>query len=345
VPVFTGKPGPGGSSGAPSITVPADWQVMEGQNLQRLGVTLFGNDADLSMIAIGDKLGNLTVGDLDGSTESGSGAPGSTLVLTGTLVQLNAALANVSYKAGSVAGNDTVSIQYRDQTDGSLVSGSLGITVTAPPVVKTPVPPPANTPLVGTPTPAAQQNFAYEDMNTGTSGTSAGTAYSGPVSYVQHQYIWNGTDGVAMTANTGSVFMHGGPGEDALTAISGSNVLDGGAGSNFLVGASGTDGGFDTFFDDGRGSQITWDTLVNFHHGDAVTIFGFSGGLSTMQWADGQGATGYAGATLHSELGGAGTGINASVTFAGLSVSDALAKLTISTGNVEGNAYLYLKYN
>jgi hypothetical protein len=224
------------------------------------------------------------------------------------------------------------------------VNGGQGVDIVTGAAPPPPPPPPTTTPPGTTPPATTAVNFAYTDTTTGAAGTSAGTAYAGPVSGITEQYIWSGNDSVALSANTGSVFMHGGPGDDALTAISGTNVLDGGGGSNFLVGAPGTDGGFDTFFDDGRGGAVTWDTLVNFHEGDAVTIFGFTGGLSTTQWADNEGATGYQGATMHSELAGAGTGINASVTFAGLSVADAQAKLTISTGNVQGNAYLYMKW-
>ena len=69
------------------------------------------------------------------------------------------------------------------------------------------------------------------------------------------------------------MFLKGNAGDDALQVTSGSNVVDGGAGSNFLVGATGADGGYDTFFVDAcNAGQATWDTLVNFHVGDAVTL-------------------------------------------------------------------------
>ena len=139
------------------------------------------------------------------------------------------------------------------------------------------------------------------------------------------------------------MFLHGGSGDDALAVKGGTNVLDGGAGSNFLVGNTGTDGGTDTFFVDGRGGQ-TWSTLVNFHHGDSVTIWGFQQGVSTEAWTASEGAAGYTGATLHSELAGAGTGVNASATFAGLEYGD-LAKLTVQTGTVGGLSYLNVSYN
>jgi len=121
-------------------------------------------------------------------------------------------------------------------------------------------------------------------------------------------------------------------------------VLDGGTGSNFLTGGTGADGGTDTFFVDGRGGGVTWSTVVNFHHGDAVTIFGFQDGTSTRPWTAVDGAAGYQGATIHSELGGAGTGVNGSVTFAGISQADADARFSVLTGSVGGNPYLYVAY-
>jgi len=192
---------------------------------------------------------------------------------------------------------------------------------------------------------------AYTDTTSHISGSARADIYTGPVSYLQQQYIWSGTDGVAMAADAAGTFLHGGSGDDALSVTAGSNVLDGGLGSNFLTGATGADGGTDTFFVDGRGGGITWSTINNFHHGDAVTLFGFVAGTSTgFDGTTGQGAftldgvQGYQGATLHAELGGAGTGVNASLTIAGLGVADAASKLTVTTGSIGSSSYLYVAY-
>lgn len=193
--------------------------------------------------------------------------------------------------------------------------------------------------------PAAPANaFLFTDATAGTSGQTRGDAYAGPVAGLQRQYIWPSADGVAIAATVGNVFLHGGPGDDALSVSSGTNVLDGGVGSNFLTGGTGADGGTDTFFVDGRGGGVTWSTVVNFHHGDAVTVFGFQAGVSTLPWTAVDGVQGYQGATIHSELGGAGTGTNASVTFANISQADADAKFTVLTGTVGNAAYLYVAY-
>ena len=192
------------------------------------------------------------------------------------------------------------------------------------------------------PAPAAAP-FTVIDTATGQAQHSEGDAYAGPVAQLQRQFIWGGSGGVVVAASMPDVFLHGGTGDDALSAVSGVNVLDGGAGSNFLVGAAGADGGADTFFIDGR-SGVTWSTVVNFHHGDAVTVWGFQAGASTLAWAGNEGAAGYQGATLHSELAGAGTGITGSATFAGLSLADVQSKLTTTTGTVGGTDYMNIAY-
>ncbi|MGI4941249.1 MAG: beta strand repeat-containing protein [Janthinobacterium lividum] len=195
--------------------------------------------------------------------------------------------------------------------------------------------------------------FGYTDTTTSTAGTVTPDLYSGPVSYLQYQYIWGSADNVAISANRNNAFLHGGTGDDALAANGGSNVLDGGTGSNFLVGGTGSDGGNDTFFVDGRastvtnaqGAPVTWDTLVNFHHGDALTMFGFTAGVSTSPLSDGEGAAGYTGVTIHSELGGAGTGVNGSVTFAGISLAQAQANFSFSYGTTNaGDNYMQVTY-
>ena len=181
--------------------------------------------------------------------------------------------------------------------------------------------------------------FAILDTTSNVPSSDDGEAYTGPVSYLQSQYIYTGTDNVNITASVPNVFIKSGPGEDALAAQGGSNVLDGGTGSNFLVGASGADGGTDTFFTDARDNTAVWNTLVNFHTGDSATLWGFVPGTSSWAWDGISGAAGYTGATLRSDVHGTGT-TDASITFAGLSMAQAQG-LQVSTGTVGGQSYLY----
>src|SRR5262249_29561305 len=138
--------------------------------------------------------------------------------------------------------------------------------VDGPPVPAT-QPPPGGAPL----NPA---NFSYSDQTSGISGTFAGDAYAGPVSYLQKDYIYHGGDEMSFIAIVRNAYLVSGAGDEAIVAGPGHNVIDGGTGSNFLTSGIGTD----TFFDDTRGGKPIWDTIVNFHPGDALTLWGFEPG-------------------------------------------------------------------
>jgi hypothetical protein len=182
--------------------------------------------------------------------------------------------------------------------------------------------------------------FVLTDTAASTTGSFFGSTYTGPVSYLQAAYGYSGTDNVILSAKVANVFIYAGAGEDALQVVAGSNVLDGGGGSDWLVGASGSDGGTDTFFVDGRGGGNTWDTVLNFHPGDALTLWGYNSTTGSTQWTDNKGATGYTGATLSANFGN-GTGATALVTFAGLSLSS--THFTMSSGSSGGANYLYVE--
>ena len=194
------------------------------------------------------------------------------------------------------------------------------------------------------PSPPSPPVAGYIDNDSGQQGTVALTAASGGPSYLQWQYIWSSTDGVSLSTSAPNVFLHGGSGQDSLQVTSGQNVLDGGTGSNFLTGGSGAD----TFFTDARGSAPVWNTLRNFHAGDSATLWGFVPGVSSYYWDDHiDGAPGSTGATLRANIvggaGRAGDGIDASITFAGLSVAQAKT-LQVSVGTQQAGSYLYFGY-
>lgn len=167
-----------------------------------------------------------------------------------------------------------------------------------------------------------------------------GAAGLGSPDYLRWQYQHGDDSSVAIASPTHDVFIKGGGGNDAIQATGGTNVLDGGTGSNFLVGATGEDGGTDTFFTDARGASAVWNTVANFHGGDAATLWGFTPGVSTWRWDGISGADGYKGATLRADVHGTGAE-DASIIFAGLSMEQA-QRLEVATGTVGENSYLYL---
>ncbi len=180
---------------------------------------------------------------------------------------------------------------------------------------------------------------AFADQTTGATGSHALATASGGPSYLQWQYVEpqliGDADQVAMTATVPNVFLKGGGGPEALAVTSGRNVLDGGSGSAFLSGGSGTD----TFFVD-LGNSPSWDTLTNFHAGDALTLWNWSSSY-TDSVDPLAGAAGHQGATLNFTA--PGGGVTNKVTIAGLS-ADQAAHLQTATGTLSGRSYLYL-YN
>jgi hypothetical protein len=202
---------------------------------------------------------------------------------------------------------------------------------------------------ITTSVPDQPARFAFTDVSNDVAGSEAGVGYTGPVAGLNWQYLWGTGDSVAISANTPNVFLKGGAGDDALSLQTGTNVVDGGTGSNFLVGSADPNSR-DTFFVDGRGGGVTWSTIVNFHLGDQATIFGFHPTTSTLPITANDGVGGFQGVTTHSELNGAGTGVNDSMTFTGINQATLEAHFTFTTGTLAAGTpgaidYLLIQYN
>ena len=176
----------------------------------------------------------------------------------------------------------------------------------------------------------------------------AGAPYIGSAG-VSNQYVVQSDNpalsatNLNITALAPSVFIHTGSGVDAISVagVGGKNILDGGTNSNFLTG--GTAGsGADTFFVDARdAASDIWDTVTNFHAGDAVTLFGITPTNKAIAWADGQGTTGATGLTLHATQAGAP---QASFTLAGYTTADlSNGRLGTTYGTEpDGTPFLYV---
>jgi serralysin len=160
--------------------------------------------------------------------------------------------------------------------------------------------------------------------------------YAGPVPGVTSEYISVSTDNLMLTALGPNVFLQSGAGNDVLTALGGRNVLDGGSGSNTLIGGTGTD----TFYLDAQGKAFTLDTIVNFHKGDDLTIWGWLPGVSRATWVADHGPAGYTGATLQIDIDGKGA-ITDRLTFAGYSVAQA-KQFQEGAASVAGHSYLHI---
>jgi hypothetical protein len=213
--------------------------------------------------------------------------------------------------------------------------------------------------IVDPPSPTSGiEQFQVTDMTTGVEDWQNGQVYSGPVANLKSEFVAISTDNLNITATGPNNFIRTGSGNDAINvspdaaggryaAGGGYNVLDGGTGSNFLVGGVLSNQTIDTFFvDDREPTSPIWSTVVNFHSGDAATIWGITPSDFALSWVDGQGATGYTGLTLHATAAGLPT---ASLTLAGFTSADlADGTLTVSygttaaSGGVPGSTYMYV---
>jgi Ca2+-binding RTX toxin-like protein len=185
-------------------------------------------------------------------------------------------------------------------------------------------------------------NFMVFDTSTGANGSTNGDPYTGPVSGVSRQYVDLTPDNLLIKATVPGMFIHSGSGTDAITVVSGANIVDGGTGSNFLTGGSGSD----TFFVDERGATSDiWDTVVNFHAGDAVTFWGVTPAGFSLDWVDGQGAPGNTGLTLHATAPGKPTASLTLVGFNKSALSNGQLSISYGTDPAGGGSYMYIKAN
>jgi Ca2+-binding RTX toxin-like protein len=179
-------------------------------------------------------------------------------------------------------------------------------------------------------------DLVVEDAKKGGGHIITMKPYTGTVPGITSQFITVTPDNVIMVARGPNVFLHSGSGNDFIEVQSGRNILDGGSGSNFLVGGNGTD----TFYLDARSTAFSWSTIVNFHTGDDVTIWGWLPGVSTESWAENLGAAGHTGATLKIDINGKGA-VTDQLTFAGFSVAQA-SHFVQQAGSVAGTPYLHI---
>lgn len=166
----------------------------------------------------------------------------------------------------------------------------------------------------------------------------AGAAYTAVAPGPTVKFTWTSADAVALTAPVANAYLQGNAGNDTLTALAGSNVLDGGRGSNLLVGTGGDDGGKDRFFADLRGGASTSNTVVNFHKGDVVTLWGFTAGMGALRWLGTSPIPDQSGATIRASV--TGSGATTTLTFANFSLHDLKAQTIVTTGSENGTAFL-----
>ena len=281
-----------------------------------------GQGATLTIRPLNPGVGVLS-GALSGAL-SGPGTVAGVFQQSGTLAALQAAARALLFTPRTT-GTTAFAVTLDDGAGGVVQDSTTSITVAAPigyPVERFPLSPDANfLTIVG----GTQQ------------AVLRGETYHGPVSTLRSQFIYDGPNSIVIATEAPDVFIKSFSGTAAIRVSTGQNVIDAGQGSNFIIGGTGRD----TFYLNGSEGLVAWDTIVNFHAGDQVTLFGFVPGVSTYRWADNDGAAGYTGRTIHAVLSGTGP-VTASLTFAGATAADT-ARYGIGTGTINGLSYLAIE--
>lgn len=270
----------------------------------------------------------------------GAGGFKSTILLTGPTAQLQFTtdVIAATVQAGLTVGTTDLLVSLPNthqfladlKLAGSYTSDEFSVSGNvinyAKPVSPAPIPPsipvPTPTPI---PTPV---HFTIHDGTADTDSPDDGTTYTGPVAGLSHQFIDITSHSLAITALVPNSFIHTGSGDDAIdvSRTGGNNVLDGSTGSNFLVGGSGND----TFFVDDRGATADiWSTVVGFHAGDQVTVWGVTAADFALTWQNGLGASSATGLTGSFTKAGAA---RANVTLAGYTTADIGTRLAVTFG-------------
>ncbi|WP_051141006.1 DUF4347 domain-containing protein [Azospirillum brasilense] len=202
---------------------------------------------------------------------------------------------------------------------------------TEPPTTEPPTTtPPTTEPPTTTPPVDNRPSTAMQRIVDGVTEDVKAYAYEGPVSTLQWTFLGDARSEV-LGGSDGNDFLNLLGGDDAAAGGAGDDVLDGGSGSNWLIGGTGKD----TFFVDGRGTEVTWSTVTDLEQGEWSTLWGYKEGVSTLRWEEMDGAEGYKGATVHCDIDGNGT-VDASMTFAG----KAVGAMTTTTGTMGDQNYI-----
>ena len=201
----------------PSITLPAGDSVTAGSSTTVAGVSVAdafaASNPGMLALNVSATTGDISMIGANGALLSGSGTHA--MSVSGTLAQINADLATLTYTAGSSAGTDSISINVWDQA-GLESTKTIGVTVSAEPTVAIaasnadPVELVSDTVITAT----AGNHIIFiggtHDALTATGGTETVQAYEG------HNTITTGA------------------GNDTISFAGGGNTINAGAGSNTL---------------------------------------------------------------------------------------------------------------
>ena len=185
------------------------------------------------------------------------------------------------------------------------------------------------------PAPSGTPDYSIFDATTNQADTT-----TAPIGASGHQLFDASGDNLAVSVTSDNWIIGTGGGNDVIVAHGGDNVLYAGGGSNFLFGA----GGNDTFVVQ-AGDSNAWSTVVNFHPGDWLTVWGVSA-QEAVSWMSGQGATGYTGLTMDAAgADGTATLVTLARSYSTADLSNGRLTTGFGTDPASGGNYLYVHAN
>jgi hypothetical protein len=199
-----------GTNDAPDNTVPGAQTVAEDTALSLTGLSVNDVDGNLATTKLTVTNGDLTVSLAGGATISAGANASSTLTLSGTQAQINAALATLSYQGdANFNGADTLTVLSTDSAGTPLSdTDTVGITVTA---VTTP------------PSDSSDDDFVYDEVtNADDIPEVVGSQGNSPVTNNPLAAVGAVVDAVSAANGLGSLTSLGADGA-VLDAVEGAN--------------------------------------------------------------------------------------------------------------------------
>lgn len=171
--------------------------------------------------------------------------------------------------------------------------------------------------------------------------TTAAQPYAGGAGGPTQELIDGSADNLAISLTSDNWVIGTDGGNDVIIAHGGDNILNANGGSNWLFGA----GGDDTFSLH-AGASDTWNTVVNFHAGDWLVVWGVSPQDFAVSWLNGVGGDGYRGLTMDATAAdGTVTAVTLARYYSTADFSNGRLTTGFGTDAATGAHYLYVHAN
>jgi len=195
---------------APTLAVPAAQTTLEDSSMLIVGITVADVDGDLLTTTLAVTHGTLTASAGSGATVAGDGS--STVTLSGTAAQINAALAALTYAPlADYNGSDSLVVSTSDGTATTSASVAIGVTALAD-IVSDTVAATEDTPITFNPINGLNEVAGADSFEGAPVLSAVGSPAHGAVSFAADGTItytpvanYHGTDTFSYTVTSGGV--------------------------------------------------------------------------------------------------------------------------------------------